>query len=105
MTKAISIPQTYDYVLCNDLVATFVNVSVHVILGLDPALDGLQEVDTARPDPRAAEVTEAQRRAVGDEDIRVLGDQVPLPHALLTSLQVKCPSSELRLPGSALKVE
>ena len=81
------------------------NVSVHVILGLDPVLDAVQEVDTARPGAGDAEVTEAQRRPVGDEHIRVLGDQVPLPDALLSALQVKCPASELRLPGSALKVE
>ena len=56
------------------LVTTFVNVSVHVILGLDSVLDALQEVDTASPDAGAAEVTEAQRRTVCDEDIRVLRD-------------------------------
>ena len=56
------------------LVTTFVNVSVHVVLGLDPVLDALEEVHTARPDPGAAEVTEAQRRTVCDEDIRVLRD-------------------------------
>ena len=81
------------------------NVSVHVILGLDSVLDALQEVDTASPDAGAAQVTEAQRRPVGDEDIRVLGDEVPLLDTLLSALQVKCPASELRLPRSALKDE
>ena len=79
------------------------NVTVHVILGLDPGLDTLQQVNTASPDPRAAEVPETQRRTVSDEDIRVLGDQVPFPQTLLTSLEVKCPASELRLPRRALK--
>ena len=83
--------------------ATFVNVPVHVILGLDPVLDTLQEGDTASSDPRAAEVSEAQRRTVSDEDIRVLGDQIPFPQTLLPSLEVKCPASELRLPRRALK--
>ena len=83
--------------------ATFVNVTVHVILGLDPGLNTLQQIDTASPDPRAAEISEAQRRTVGDEDIRVLRDQVPFPQTLLSSLEVKCPATELRLPRRALK--
>ena len=81
--------------------ATFVNVTVHVILGLDPGLNTLQQINTASPGARAAEVPEAQRRTVGDEDIRVLGDQVPFPQTLLSSLEVKCPASELRLPRRA----
>lgn len=83
--------------------ATFVNVSIHVILGLDPVLDTLQQVNTASPDPCTAEVPEAKRRTVSDENIRVLGDQVPLPQTFLSSLEVKCPASKLRLPGSSLK--
>ena len=83
--------------------ATFMNVSVHMILGLDPGLDTLQQVNTASPDPCTAEVPEAKRRTVSDENISVLGDQVPLPQTFLSSLEVKCPASKLRLPGSSLK--
>ena len=83
--------------------ATFVNVSIHMILGLDPVLDTLQQINTASSDPCTAEVPEAKRRTVSDENISVLGDQVPLPQTFLSSLEVKCPASKLRLPGSSLK--
>ena len=80
------------------------NVPVHVVLRLDPVLNALEKVYTARPTPPFGLVTEAQRRTVCDEDIRVLGDQVPLSQALFSSLQIES-ASERRLPGSALKIE
>ena len=44
-------------------ILTFVDVSVHVVLGPDPGLHHPQQVHAARPQPRAAQVPEPQRGA------------------------------------------
>ena len=45
---------------------TFVDVSVHVVLGPDPGLHHPQQVHAARPQPRAAQVPEPERGAEQD---------------------------------------
>ena len=62
------------------------NVSIHVILGLDSPLHRVQEVHTSRPHSGAAEVTKPQRRTVGDQDVGVGGDLVPFLQTFFTSL-------------------
>ena len=65
---------------------TFMNMSIHVILGPDPPLHGVQQVHTSRPHTRATEVTKPQWRTVGDQDVGVGGDLVPLLKTLFSSL-------------------
>lgn len=81
---------------------TFMYVSVHVVLWLDPPLNGVKQLHTAGSNPCAAEIPEAQRWGVGDEDIRVCGHLLPPLETLLAPGKVEGPATELRLPGGAI---
>ena len=56
---------------------TFMNMTIHVILGLDPLLNTMQQVHTASPHSGAGQVAKSQRRTVGNQDIRIVRYQVP----------------------------
>ena len=77
---------------------TFMNMTIHVILGLDPILNTVQEVNTARPHPGAGQVAKAQGWTVSNQDIRIVRYQVPFVQTRLSPLQIECPASKLRLP-------
>ena len=60
-------------------------VSIDMILGFDSPLDCMQQVNTTRPHTSAAEVSKPQRRTVGDQDVGVTRDLVPLLKTFFSS--------------------
>ena len=77
------------------------NMTVDVIFRFDPALDRVEEVDAAGPDPGAAEVPEPERGSVAHQHVRVGRDLTPAVEAGRPPRQVERPAAELRLPGRA----
>ena len=84
---------------------TLVYMPVDVVLWLDPLLHCLEQLDAARPDARAAVVTVSDGRGVGDEDVRPLGDSVPLGQTAGPAGKIERPSAVLGLPGGAVDVQ
>ncbi|MPC07504.1 hypothetical protein E2C01_000066 [Portunus trituberculatus] len=74
------------------------NVAKQMVLGLDSTLYCTQQFHTAGPDPRTAQVPVSNRRRVGDEDIRVLRNRLPLLQTLPSPWYIERPIAKLRLP-------
>lgn len=81
------------------------DVAKQVVLGLHSGLDSVEELHTARPDPRAAEVPVSNRRRVGDEDVCVFRNRVPLLQTLFTPWHIEGPVAELWLPWRAIQLD
>ena len=64
----------------------------------------MKELHTACPHPGAGQISEAQGWAVSDEDVDILGDEVPLVQTLLATDQVEGPASVLGLVGSSCNI-
>ena len=74
------------------------NVAKQMVLGLDSALYSTQQLHTAGPDPRTAQVPVSNRWCVGDEDVRVFRNRLPLLQALSSPWYIERPIAKLWLP-------
>ena len=83
----------------------FVNVSEDVEARADSALDGVEEVETAGAGSVAGQVSVPERRSVGDEDVELVGDGVPVAQDLLSAFDVEGPAAEGRLPGTPVETK
>lgn len=84
---------------------TFMDVAKKMIFWLHSGLDSIKELHTARPDPCTAEVPMSDRRCVGDEDICVFRNCVPLLQTWFTSWHIEGPVAELWLPVVRVKCQ
>lgn len=73
----------------------------NMILGFDPLLNGIEQLQTACPASVGAQVPVAQGRAMGNEDVHAFRDEIPLVQTRLASREVECPVAEFWLPVRA----
>ena len=81
------------------------NVPVDMVLWLDPLLHRVQQLHTPGPHPRGTVVPITHGGRVRHQDVRALGDIIPLVEEAAASRKVEGPSAVLGLPGGAVDVE